>query len=117
MNRGSSGTNGELKSAIILRSTSTNSSAFSVVTPALLDDGLAIARAQHDERILAEERVPADVLAAFDALEQERVVGVLGDAQERRDRRQQVGDELLDDRHEGASSAPSSTNVSKMSVS
>ena len=67
------------------------------------DDGLAVARAKHDERILAEERVPADVLAALDALEQERIVGVLGDAQERRHRRQQIGDELLDDRHEGAS--------------
>ena len=52
-------------------------------------------RAQDQERILAEERVAADVLAAFDAFEQERVVGVLGDLEERRDRRQQVGDDLL----------------------
>ena len=63
---------------------------------------LAVARAQDQERILAEERVAADVLAAFDALEQERVVGVLGDLQERRHRRQQVGDDLLADRHERA---------------
>ncbi len=68
-----------------------------------LDDGLAIARAKHDERILPEEGVPPDVFAAFDALEQERIVGVLRDPQERRHRRQQIGDELLDDRHEGAS--------------
>ena len=59
-------------------------------------------RAQDQERILAEERVAADVLAAFDALEQERVVGVLGDLEERRDRRQQVGDDLLADGHEVA---------------
>ena len=63
---------------------------------------LAVARAQDQERILAEERVAADVLAALDALEQERVVGVLGDLQERRHRRQQVGDDLLADRHERA---------------
>ena len=42
------------------------------------------------------------MLAALDALEQERVVGVLGDLQKRRDRRQQVGDDLLADRHERA---------------
>ena len=69
----------------------------------LLDDRLAVARAKHDERILAEERVPADVLAAFDAFEQERIVGVFGNPQERRHRRQEIGHELLDDRHERAS--------------
>ena len=74
----------------------------SVVAPARSIDRLAVARAQDQERILAEERVAADVLAAFDALEQERVVGVLGDLEERRDRRQQVGDDLLADRHERA---------------
>ena len=67
-----------------------------------IDDRLAVPRAQDQERILAEERVAADLLAAFDRLEQERVVGVLGDLQERRDRRQQVGDDLLVDRHERA---------------
>ena len=59
-------------------------------------------RAQDQERILAEERIAADVLAALDALEQERVVGVLGDLQERRHRRQQVGDDLLAHGHERA---------------
>ena len=43
-----------------------------------------------------------DVLAAFDAFQQEGVVGVLGDFQKGRDRRQQVGDDFLADRHEGA---------------
>ena len=62
----------------------------------------AAGRAQHQERVLTEERVAADVLAAFDALEQERVVGVLGDLEERRDRGQQVGDNLLAHRHEVA---------------
>ena len=70
--------------------------------PAALDRGLAVPRAQDEKRILAEERVAADVLAALDALEQERVVGVLGDLQERRDRRQEVGDDLLAHRHERA---------------
>ena len=42
------------------------------------------------------------MLAALDALEQEGVVGVLGDLEERRHRRQQVGDDLLADRHERA---------------
>ena len=65
-----------------------------------LDHGLAVAAAQDQERILAEERVAPDVLAALDALEQERVVGMLGDLEERRHRRQQVGHELLHHRHE-----------------
>ena len=64
--------------------------------------GPAVARPQHEERILAEEGVARDLLAAFDALEEERVVGVLGDLEERRHRRQQVRDDLLDDRHERA---------------
>ena len=51
---------------------------------------------------LPRKRVAADVLAAFDALQQERVVGVLGDLQERRHRRQQVGHDLLVHRHERA---------------
>ena len=61
----------------------------------LLDHRLAVAAAQNQERILAEERIAPDVLAAFDALEQERVIGMLGDLQERRHRRQQIGDQLL----------------------
>ena len=102
MNRGRSGTNGERKSAISRRSVSMNGRSLSVTTPRALDRGLAAARAQDQKRILAEERIPADVLAAFDAFEQERVVGVLGDLEERRHRRQQVGDDLLADRHERA---------------
>ena len=74
----------------------------SVVTPPRSMVVRAVAGAQDQERILAEERVAADVLAALDALEQERVVGVLGDLQKRRDRRQQVGDDLLAHRHERA---------------
>ena len=69
---------------------------------AAIDRRSAVARAKNEERILAEERIAADVLAAFDALQQERVVGVLGNLQERRDRRQQVGDDLLADGHERA---------------
>ncbi len=67
-----------------------------------LDRGLAVARADDEKWVLAEERVAADVLPALDAFEQERVVGVLGNLQERRDRRQQVGDDLLAHRHERA---------------
>ena len=63
---------------------------------------LAVARPQHEEGILAEEAVAGDPLAAFDALEQERVVGVLGDLEEGRRRRQQVGEDLLVDGHERA---------------
>ena len=68
--------------------------------PARSIDRLAAARSQDEERILAEERVAADLLAALDRLEQERVVRVLGDLQERRHRRQQVRDDLLVDGHE-----------------
>ena len=69
---------------------------------AAIDGGAAVARAQNQKRILAEKRVSADMLAALDALEQERVVRVLGDLQEGRNRRQQVGDDLLADRNEGS---------------
>jgi hypothetical protein len=55
-----------------------------------------------EERVLAEEGVPAHVLPAFDALEQEGVVGMLGNLEERGDRRQQVGHDLLADGHERA---------------
>ena len=67
-----------------------------------VDGRPALARPQDEEGILAEERVARDLLAALDALEQERVVGVLGDLEKRRDRRQQVRDDFLDDRHERA---------------
>ncbi len=74
----------------------------SVVSPARSIEHLAAARPHDEERILAEERVARHLLAAFDRLEQERVVGVLRHLEERRDRRQQVGDDLLVDRHERA---------------
>ena len=102
MKRGSPGTNGEWKPAISSRSVAMNGLSDSVVCAGALDDRLAAARPQDQERILAEERVAADLLAALDRLEQERVVGVLGDLEERRHRRQQVGDDLLVDRHERA---------------
>ena len=101
--RGRPGTNGERNSAISRRSVGTNGSlALGRHARALDRASVAVARAQHQERILAEKRVARDLLAAFDALEQERVVGVLGDLEERRHRRQQVGHDLLDDRHERA---------------
>ena len=40
------------------------------------------------------------MLAALDRLEQERIVGVLGDLEKRRDRCEQIGHDLLADRHE-----------------
>ena len=70
--------------------------------PRPLDRLLAVARPQDQERILAEKRIPADVLAAFDAFQEKRVVRVFGDLQERRDRREEVGDDLLAHRHERA---------------
>ncbi len=65
-----------------------------------LDDRRASARPQDEERVLAEKPVARHALATLDALEQERVVGVLGHLEERRHRREQVGHELLVDRHE-----------------
>ena len=65
-----------------------------------VDDRLAAPRPEDEKRILAEKRVAADLLAAFNRLQQKRVVGVLRDLQERRDRRQQIGDDLLVDRDE-----------------
>ena len=70
--------------------------------PRPLDGLLAVARPEDEERILAQERIPADVLAAFHAFQEKRVVRVLGDFQERRDRREEVGHDLLDHRHERA---------------
>ena len=67
-----------------------------------IDGGSGAARLEHEERILAEERIARDALATLDALEQEGVVGVLGDLQERGDRREQVRDDLLHHRHERA---------------
>ncbi len=71
-----------------------------------LEDRPAVAGGPQDqERILPEERVAGDPLAAFDALEEERVIGVLRDPQERRDRGQQVGRHLANHRHEGAAAS------------
>jgi hypothetical protein len=70
--------------------------------PTSIDRRLAIASAEDQKRILAEERIASHMLAAFDAFQQERVVRVLGDLQERRDRRQQVGDDFFAHRHESA---------------
>src|SRR5215470_11562990 len=44
-----------------------------------LDDRAPLTRRERQKRILAEERIAPDVLAALDALKEERVVGVLGD--------------------------------------
>ena len=79
-----------------------NGRSLSVVAPPRSMIVLPSRARQDQKRILAEERVAADVLAAFDALEQERVVGVLGNLEKRRHRRQQIGDDLLADRHERA---------------
>ena len=55
----------------------------------LLDRRRAVTSgAQHEKRILPEERVTPEVLSALDALEQERVIRVPGDLQEGRHRRQ-----------------------------
>ena len=67
-----------------------------------LDRRPAAARAEDQERILAEKRIARHVLAALDAFEQKGVVCVLGDLQERRHRRQQIGDDLLAHRHKRA---------------
>ena len=69
VNRGRPGTNGARNSAISRRSTGTNGSLDLGRHARPLDDRLAVARAQHEERILAEERVARDLLAPFDALE------------------------------------------------
>ena len=65
-----------------------------------VDDGLAAACFQDEERVLAEERVSRHAFATLDALEQERIVGVFGDLEECRDRREQVSDDLFHDRYE-----------------
>ncbi len=68
-----------------------------------LERGPALPRAQDQEGILPEEGVSRHLFPTLDALKKERVVGVLGNLEERGDRRQQVGDDLLDHRHERAS--------------
>ena len=97
MNRGRSGTNGARKSAISRLSVSMNGRSLSVTTPARSISVLSCMRAQDQKGILAEERIPSDMLAAFNALEQEGVVRVLGNPEKRRYRRQQIGDDFLAD--------------------
>ena len=101
--RGSPGTKGDRSSAIIRRSVGMKGSSAAVVVP---DRSMRRAdrplRAKDEERIFSEEGIARDPLAALDALEQERVVGVLGDLEEGGDRRQQIRDDFLDDRHERA---------------
>src|SRR5450759_4673163 len=99
VNLGRSGTTGDLKSAIRRRSVGMNGSVVSLVTPAR---SIVEIRAQHEEGVFPQERIAADVLATFHALEEERVVRVLRDLQERGHRREQVGHDLLADRHERA---------------
>src|SRR5262249_39177213 len=69
---------------------------------AALDDRAALPRRENQEWVLPEERIAPHVLAALDALQEERVVGVLGDLEKCRDGRQKVCDELLAARHERA---------------
>ncbi len=64
-----------------------------------LDDRLPAARTEDEERVFSEEGVPRDLLAALHALEEKRIVGVLGDLQKRGDRREQVRHDFLHDRH------------------
>jgi hypothetical protein len=68
--------------------------------PRPLHRRLVVAGAENQERVLAEERIAADMFAAFHALQQEGVVGVFGNLEKGRHRRQQVGNQLLADRHE-----------------
>ena len=68
--------------------------------PGAIDDRPAATRPENQERILPQERIPRDLFASFDRLQQKRIVRVLGDLEEGRDRRQHVGDDLLVDRHE-----------------
>ena len=70
--------------------------------PTPLEHSLAVPRAHHEEGILAKKRIPRDLLAAFHAFQQERVVGVLRNLEERGDRRQQIRHDLLTHGHEGA---------------
>ena len=99
--RGKPGTYGAWNSAMMRRTTEMNGSSVSLRTPAR-SMVVGSARLEDEERILAEERIAGDALATLDALEQEGVVGVLGDLEERGDRREQVRDDLLHHRHERA---------------
>src|SRR5262245_8393801 len=59
----------------------------------------AVLAPQHALRRAAEKAVAGPLLAAFDALEQERIAAAV-DLQERRDRRLEVGEDLAVDRHQ-----------------
>ena len=67
-----------------------------------IERGAAVPGPQNQERILAKERIAPHMLASFHALQEKGVVGVLGDLQERRYRREQIGDDLLAHGHERA---------------
>ncbi len=68
----------------------------------LLQHRAARFRLQDEEGILAEKGIARDPLAAFDALQQEGVVGVLRYFEERGDRREEIRQHLFVDRYEGA---------------
>src|ERR1051325_6904963 len=65
--------------------------------PRAIDNRLPFAGSQNEKRILAEERIAAHVLAALHGFEEECVIGVLGNLQERGDRRQQIRNDFLVD--------------------
>ena len=65
-----------------------------------IDSRSGAALPEHEERIFSQEGITGDLLASFDALEQERVIRVLGNLEKRGHGRQQVRDDFLDDRHE-----------------
>ena len=71
---------------------------------ALLEDSLAVTGAQDEERVLAEEGVAGHLLPALHALEEERVIGVFRNAEERKD---------TGVRRSASSSRQTGTNVSR----
>src|SRR5262249_32641509 len=67
-----------------------------------IDDRASTALPQPQKWILSQERVTGDPPSPFHALKEERVSGVLGNLQECRHRRQEIRNDLLDDRHKGS---------------
>ena len=102
MKRGSPGTIGDWNSVISSRSTSINGSCALGHGAGRFDRGPPFRPRTIEERVFAEKRVPPDVLAALDALEQKRVVGVFRDLQKRRHGREQVRHDLAAHGHERA---------------
>ena len=66
----------------------------------LLDQCQTVPGPQHQERVLPEEGVARHLFPALHAFEEKRVVGVLGHLEKRREWCQEVGANLLADRHE-----------------